>query len=535
MIATILKSTPTFNAVLYNEHKVSQGKATLLELKNFEEIDKIGYTKPEQLQQYLIEYSSRNQRIKNPQFHLAISCKGNEWTEQQLLDFAHDYLEEMGYGDPEQPLLVYAHRDTDNTHIHIVTSRVDPKGKKINDSKERIRSQKVIDKLLGKSAKEKAEKDVREAFTYGFTDMNQFKAVLSALGYESYETKGDDQLCVKKGGAVQMKIPKEEIRKAMERNRLRQQPDPDERMRWKQILKKYRDQNSSRQGLEKDMRSLFGVSLVWLGKKDDPFGYVLVDFNKKKVYDGYKILHIKQLTDFMTKEEHISQIQVLIDQCLVDNPYITTKELNSKLRKVGGFVRKDCFRYGNESIPLDRNIRLTLDRNNKIAWRQSFHPASEAERDFICRVSNFGYPHLVKVEPQTGAYKPREVAELYDILSGKDTAGKISSLNEAGYRIHKTDEGVFAVNFDKNIVVDMSRTGFPESMYSDLTNTPSKDRTQSAVRQNQVGSAHSRGSRRHSGNLLGKATGSSSQNREWEVGKKDYDRDDPDRNPGIGY
>ena len=158
MIATILPSTPTFHAVVYNEKKVPEGVATLLEIKNFGSIDTLGYESPKELQEYLIKYSEANSRVKNPQFHLAISCKGDEWTHEELREFAHKYLDEMGYGNIQQPMLIYAHYDTDNNHIHIVTSRVAPDGKKICDSKERIRSQKVLEKLLNENIKNKAEK-----------------------------------------------------------------------------------------------------------------------------------------------------------------------------------------------------------------------------------------------------------------------------------------------------------------------------------------------------------------------------------------
>ena len=66
-----------------------------------------------QLVQFLQFYSSQNSRIQKPQFHVAISCKGHEMSEQQLLDFAHRYLQEMGYAEPGQPWLIYAHHDTD--------------------------------------------------------------------------------------------------------------------------------------------------------------------------------------------------------------------------------------------------------------------------------------------------------------------------------------------------------------------------------------------------------------------------------------
>lgn len=131
MIATILPGSADFHAVGYNEHKVYKGVATLLEMQNFGGLDASEHPTAKQLVQFLQFYSSQNSRIQKPQFHVAISCKGHEMSEQQLLDFAHRYLQEMGYAEPGHPWLIYAHHDTDNTHLHIVTSRVAPDGRKI--------------------------------------------------------------------------------------------------------------------------------------------------------------------------------------------------------------------------------------------------------------------------------------------------------------------------------------------------------------------------------------------------------------------
>lgn len=136
MIATILPSSANFHAVAYNEKKVAKGVARLLEMSNLGHIGVLSKPTAKEMQDYMIAYSSRNSRIKKAQFHLAISCKGHEKTEEELLQFAHEYLKEMGYGNEGQPLLVYAHTDTDNTHIHIVTSRISPDGKKISDHHE---------------------------------------------------------------------------------------------------------------------------------------------------------------------------------------------------------------------------------------------------------------------------------------------------------------------------------------------------------------------------------------------------------------
>ncbi len=96
---------------------------------------------------------------------MAISSKGHEMSEDELLGFVHQYLKEMGYGESGQPLLVYSHYDTENTHLHIVTSRVAPDGK-IQHNHERRHSQEVIDRILGNDRKKKTEDDIDAAKQY---------------------------------------------------------------------------------------------------------------------------------------------------------------------------------------------------------------------------------------------------------------------------------------------------------------------------------------------------------------------------------
>ena len=149
MIATILPGSENFHAVGYNERKVSKGTAHLLEMRNFGALGVIQPATPDEKVRFLQRYSSRNDRVRKAQFHVAISCKGQEMTEAQLLDFTHQYLQEMGYAESGQPWLIYAHRDTDNLHLRVVTSRVAPDGHKIDHNHERRRSQVVVDKLMG--------------------------------------------------------------------------------------------------------------------------------------------------------------------------------------------------------------------------------------------------------------------------------------------------------------------------------------------------------------------------------------------------
>lgn len=109
MIATILPGSADFHAVGYNEHKVSKGLARLIKMRNFGTIGLAGKPTTEEQTGYLRKYSSANSRIRKPQFHVTVSCKGREMTESELLDFAHRYLKEMGYAEPGQPWLIYVH------------------------------------------------------------------------------------------------------------------------------------------------------------------------------------------------------------------------------------------------------------------------------------------------------------------------------------------------------------------------------------------------------------------------------------------
>lgn len=521
MIATILPSSPTFHAVAYNEKKVAQGSATLLELKNFGPIDTFGYSSPEELTEYLIEYSSRNDRIKQPQFHLAISCRGNEYSEEQLVEFAHRYLKEMGYGDPEQPLLIYGHHDTDNTHIHIITSRVDPLGKKIKDSHERRRSQKTIDKLLNTNLKTAAEKDLNAAMQFDFRSINQFKAVMEAMKYECYESDG--VMCIKKGGMIQTKIDIESIRKKADRNKLNHQSDVAEYARWRAIFKKYRDTNTSRTGLERDLKKLFGISLVFFGKKDSPYGYVAIDFNKKHVLEGGKILRVKELLDFKTREEHMDEIEEFINNVFDQNPHITTKDLNKKLRRMGAYIRKDSIVFGDIRKPMAESHRAILDRNNKIEWINGFRPRNEKERDLLCRLIGYSYPQLIKISARNGSYYCKDYKELQSIFSISDAQERNKAFDTAGFKIVIEGSDIYAYRPETQSLTDLSKAGFEKKqcvplMSSHRNHEPYKKKTYRkglSSTQNRDGSHYA--------------------NREWEVGKKDKDRDDMDQNDKLSY
>ena len=83
MITSILYSSPTFEAVNYNERKVEKGVASLLVAENMGYLEVGQPHSANQLRQQLINYSAQNERITKPQMHVAFSCRGDEMTNDE--------------------------------------------------------------------------------------------------------------------------------------------------------------------------------------------------------------------------------------------------------------------------------------------------------------------------------------------------------------------------------------------------------------------------------------------------------------------
>ena len=224
MIITILPSSTTFHAIAYNEKMVEKGQASLIEAANIG-LRQEAYT-ADNLREYFELYSARNTRIQNTQFHVAVSCKGNEYSYEQLLDIAHCYLKEMGYAEEGQPLLVYAHCDTPNNHIHIITSRVAPDGHRISDKFEKKRSREVCERIMQQYHSQRAGQNIdgqqttaettnadawNEALTYRYTSKAQFYAILGSMGYDCKEDEQDYSVIFYKNSTCQGKLSFQEI------------------------------------------------------------------------------------------------------------------------------------------------------------------------------------------------------------------------------------------------------------------------------------------------------------------------------------
>ncbi len=505
MIATILPGSANFHAVGYNERKVAKGAARLIEMRNFGALGTFGRPTADELTKYLMEYTSRNGRIRKAQFHVAISCNGHEMSESELLEFTHRYLAEMGYMEPGQPLLVYSHHDTDNTHLHAITSRIAPDGRKIAHSHERRRSQEVIDHILGTDRKQRTDKDIENARQYTFSSFAQFKAVMSSMGYETY--RKDGTVFMKYGGKVQREIPLAEIEVQYKSGRR-------DRVRCRQlrgILLRYRNICTDKEELRKEMKEKFGIDIVFFGRRDRPFGYMMVDHAQKTVIHGARVLSVEELLDFATPEERLDRMEDFIDRLLTLNPKITQSEIYAKIRKQHAYIKKGVVYSGGTSRPLKPFMAEAIDRNNRIAWVERFRPATEAERDMLCRIFKVSRTDLVTLTQERTETYNEAVGRLLEIFADETVSVK-AGLYAQGFTLREQDGTAFAIDFKRHIIVNLADEGF------DLERL----KREAAPGQRNAPSKAKAGHRpfRLTG-LKDAGGGSQSEKREWEVGRKD--------------
>ena len=145
MIAKISATENLGGALGYNFKKVRQEEATVL-LANGLYQNQDGKYSMEQVLSDMRQLIPDKCRTKNTVFHCSLNPHPDEkLSDERLVQIAKEYMEALNYG--KQPYIVFKHNDIAREHIHIVSLRVDSKGRKINDKYEGRRSKKITDAL----------------------------------------------------------------------------------------------------------------------------------------------------------------------------------------------------------------------------------------------------------------------------------------------------------------------------------------------------------------------------------------------------
>ena len=341
-----------FPAAGYNEGKVLEGVADLLLARNVDgrflrQLDimhAVGINAAGEVERYMREHSQTygNSKTQNKQFHVALSVKEHGMDRYELADFAEKFMERMGYGG--QPYFVYFHHDTGNNHVHILSTRINHYGIAISDSFDKMKMQRVTDKILGITP----EKERRKLFSYNFQTEGQFLCVARSCGYNPKKevVDGVDCLTLFRNHYPQITIPKVEVMKRMvPKEDSREARKRKERARQlKAILLKYRQLSLQQQfptkkgkavtqsdleerktlalsGLRhkdgisfneaeklqvkwmlKELKQKLGIDIHWQKDKNGFVrGYGIVDHKTKTAFDGSQVLRMGEWMDIQTK------------------------------------------------------------------------------------------------------------------------------------------------------------------------------------------------------------------------------------------
>jgi len=405
MIVKILGSASSeFHGVQYNDKKVEKGTGELMKMKNFPSF--INENSSQQEVRDYFKSVSKNEKVKKPQFHAVISSKFREHSKEELAKVAEDFMQEMKYEN--QPFIMVFHNDTENNHVHIVSTRVDKKsGKKINDSYEKLKAQKALSNVLEKKFGIDNGKRIDELLKYKFGSLKQLETLLARNGYKLSENTNDERaLTILKNGVFQRTFFENQIvfENRKNENRAKQ---------LKAILGKYKNLCSGKvfrvddrrhlekmlpeekqkedwkpkiefeSELQKKLRDIFGIDVVFHHKDGQkPFGYTIIDHKTQSIFKGSEIMKMNELFEFTNEKMDKRLFESLKDYNITDEA--------SKQALIQHLKRKNQ----------ENEIRdFMLFENKKFKDKETFNSIKNEVKEYL-KTQNKNDVELIKSEDE---------------------------------------------------------------------------------------------------------------------------------------
>lgn len=302
IVFKILPTVKGFPGIGYNEKKCKKEKAKLVHFSNFPYSNTDGnFISEKEARNYMERFSERNKRIRHKQFHAIISCKGNTIEQEELLKAGLHITKELGY--ELNPLLAYLHSDTKNRHLHIISTRVRPDGKKVPHHFEHKRANAILNQYLNINPNEQTRIDIAEVLQYHCTTTAQYRLLLELKGY-TVQTS-DEGFSIFKHGNLQAKLTNADLEKAMEREyknntsqirallfKYHKQYNPVLKDIYPRLYENHKPEWASE--LTDFMRQKFGLHFVFFTAKGhvQPYGYAIIDHKDKVVYKGSEVMKL---------------------------------------------------------------------------------------------------------------------------------------------------------------------------------------------------------------------------------------------------
>ncbi|MCE5223124.1 relaxase/mobilization nuclease domain-containing protein, partial [bacterium] len=320
---------------------------------------------PEEVKNYLKAFSASNKRVKSPQFHATISCKGREYDKEQLSHIAEKWLTKMGYG--ENPYIIVFHSDTENNHVHIVSTRVGKDGKKIDDRFDRPRAIRHLDEILKQGNQQTQAAAIRNIESYSFSTLAQFKMLFEKANFSIKEKDG--VLYIYKSAEQIKTYSPEELGKMM----ASYTKDAKRLVQLRQIIAKYKPKTDSSLGciyqklpgnrdgklagyqsdLTNLLRQRFGIEFIFHFKGNNtPYGYTVIDHKMKLVFKGSELMKLNQLINQNVKPVKSSKKDKMVK--LLRHYNIETPE---HIRLLSRFYSIPAYRIPNDTQKLDMDVK----------------------------------------------------------------------------------------------------------------------------------------------------------------------------------
>jgi len=212
LIVKLFTSSREFSAIRYNMDKVNLAEAELLAMENMDLLAGYPYLRTADLEHYFGAIASLNARSHFDQFHAVISCRGEGLDKSSFLEISTQWLSAMGYS--EQPYLIFLHKDTNNRHVHIVSTDVRLDGSKISDSFDRTRAITELNKICGLDEDRLFKEDISRLLNYRCGSTAQLKILFNKKGYHFFQYNA--YFLVRKYGKTLLRIDAEALIKRLQ-------------------------------------------------------------------------------------------------------------------------------------------------------------------------------------------------------------------------------------------------------------------------------------------------------------------------------
>lgn len=330
-----------FPGAEYNERKVAEGVARFMAMENVdtamrhkvELLYEAGFDCAGEIERYLKERTRTygNTKTTRFQFHIAASVKGQVMSADELTDFARQLMAEAGYG--RQPYFVYFHHDTDNNHVHILSTCIQPNGFPIPDYHDYARLNAAANRILSTDI----TCDIQRMFFYDYLTEGQFVNIIRSHGYKFERV--EDGYVLFHGGVKAATISLSEIERHISQEndtrkerakqlrviigntRLKLRMEKFKMSKMSRIIKVRRkicapkSQSINNKTLSQEeqrrlsdlfdiLKTKFGIDIHFQKDRNGEIrGYGIVDNNRKMALDGSKVMKLSELIDFAQKQE----------------------------------------------------------------------------------------------------------------------------------------------------------------------------------------------------------------------------------------